>query len=238
MQLSLPESVSAWRRELEAALGAPIIVVESVNDAPELAPYFANPSFRTAMDRAQALTLSVKVGDVLRPYVFLNWARLRQSPNDPAMLFAHELGHIWLQSEGKFPPKFDGGGSACLAIHAGDIVQHEWIRAEMDRRGLDWRSGYQLDYEASLAAALVSPKVPVGDACTRAQRLSLMMDLRLGFAAAGNSWRNDYLRLLGEQDPAAEALAIELAEALPADYAEALSKVQAAVIALVARPLD
>lgn len=238
LQLNLPDAVLQWKSEIEAKLGSAIPIVQSAEEAPELAAYFANPSFQAAVDRAQALTLSLRSEGQLRPYVILNWARLRQSPNDPAMLVAHELGHIWLQANGFFPPKFDGSPAACLAIHAGDVVQHERIRREMDRRSLDWRSGYQLDYEASLAAARLADRVPAGPPCLRAQRLSLMMDLRLGFAAADNPWRNEYLALLGSQDAAAEALSIELAESLPEDYSEALAKVEAAVIALVARPLD
>lgn len=238
LQWNLPDAVLQWKSEIESKLGGAVTIVQSAEEAPELAAYFANPAFQAALDRAQALTLSLRANGQLRPYILLNWARLRQSPNDPAMLVAHELGHIWLQSQGFFPPKFSGGADACLAIHSGDVVQHEYIRREMDRRGLDWRSGYQLDYEASLAAARLADRVPAGDACLRAQRLSLMMDLRLGFAAAANPWRNEYLALLGSQDPAAEALSIELAESLPEDYEEALAKVRAAVIGLVARPLD
>ncbi len=237
LQLNLPDAVLQWKSEIESKLSGAITLVQSAGESPELAAYFANPAFQAALDRAQALTLSLRSEGQLRPYILLNWARLRQSPNDPAMLVAHELGHIWLQSQGFFPPKFSGGADACIAIHSGDIVQHERIRQEMDRRGLDWRSGYQLDYEASLAMARLADRIPTGDACLRAQRLSLMMDLRLGFDAA-NPWRNEYLALLGSQDPAAEALSIELAESLPEDYAEALAKVQAAVIGLVARPLD
>jgi hypothetical protein len=238
LQLNLPDAVLQWKSEIESKLGGGINIIQSADEAPELASYFANPAFQAAVDRAQALTLSLRSEGQLRPYVLLNWARLRQSPNDPAMLVAHELGHIWLQSQGFFPPKFSGGADACVAIHSGDIVQHERIRQEMDRRKLDWRSGYQLDYEASLATARLADRVPAGDACLRAQRLSLMMDLRLGFEAAANPWRNEYLSLLGKQDPAAEALSIELAESMPDDYAEALAKVQTAVIALVARSLD
>lgn len=242
MQLSLPETVEAWRREIEAKLGGPIRIVQTSEDAPELAGYFANPSFQAAMARAQALTLSLRSEGQLRPYVLLNWARLRESANDPAMLFAHELGHIWLQANGYFPPKFNDATQPCLAVHIGDIVQHERIREEMDRRSIDWHKGYQLDYEASLAAARLADRVPAGDACLRAQRLSLMIDIRQSFPAAGNPWRNEYLSLLGRQDPAAEALAIELAESLlesqTENYAEAITKVQEAVIALVARPLD
>jgi hypothetical protein len=238
LQLSLPEAVLQWKSELESKLGASITLVQAAEEAPELASYFANPAFQAALDRAQALTLSLRSNGQLRPFVILNWERLRQSPNDPAMLVAHEFGHIWLQANGFFPPKFDGSPNACLAIHAGDIVQHERIRQEMDRRGLNWRTGYQLDYEASLAAARLADQVPAGPPCLRAQRLSLMMDLRLGFAAAGNPWRNEYLALLGSQDPAAEALSIELAESLPEDYTDALAKVRAAVLGLVARPLD
>lgn len=266
LPLPLPSSVVEWKAEVEAALGVPVRILSFTpkRDAPTelqfleetsgalqpvpspllpaeaslLNQYLANPAFTQALDRAQALTLSLRLEDRVRPFVFLNWGRLQQSANDPAMLLAHEIGHLWLQSQGLFPPKFDGGSEACLAVHSGDIVQHERIRQEMDRREIPWRLPYQLDYEASLAAARLAGPVPAGSPCTRAQRLSLLLDLRLGFSAAGNTWRNEYLALLGAQDPAAEALALELAESLPENYSDALAKVQEAVIRLVARPLD
>jgi hypothetical protein len=243
-QLELPPAVEAWQRDIEAKIAAPIRIIEvpsprlSAEEQLLLEPYFANPAFQQALARAQALTLSLRRGDSLRPFVFLNLEQLARSPNNPVMLLAHEFGHLWLQANGFFPPKFNGPFAPCLAIHTGDIVQHEFIRAEMDRRALPWRTGYQLDYEAALAAARLDSKVPAGDPCLRAQRLSLMMDLRLGFPAAHHEWRNEYLRLLGAQDPDAEAVSIELSESFRGNYAEDLRLAENAVLGLVARRLD
>jgi hypothetical protein len=237
-QLSLPEAVEEWRREIEGSLGGAVRILVlpaeevSEEDRAVLEAYWANPGFQQAFRRAQALTLSVRLGGQLRPYVLLNRARLEESRQEVGILVAHELGHVWLQTQGMLPPKFGGG---CVEIHSGDIVQHEWIRAEMDRRGLDWRSSYRRDYEWALERSRKGGGV-AGDLCLRAQRVSLMVDLRRGFAADGNEWRNEYLAILGRQDPEGEALAIEMAEWLEAEnYAAALDRVQSVMLGWLAQ---
>ncbi len=237
-QLALPEAVEGWRRETEALLGGPVKILTlpaedlAEEDRALLDAYWANPAFQQAFARAQALTLSVRWGGVLRPYVLLNREQIANSRQDVAILVAHELGHVWLQAQGMLPPRFAGG---CLAAHVGDIVQHARIRQEMDRRGVDWRPSYRRDYQWAWERSRGGTGGATGDECFRAQRLSLMLDVRLGFGAEEGGWRNEYLAILGRQDPEGEALAIEIAEWLDTEnYAGALDQVREAVLGWLA----
>ncbi len=234
--LPLSEALEEWKREIEAKLAGRVQIVAvpggelEEEDSDLLNGQMANPALVAAFERAQALTISVRVGARLRPFVLLNKKRIEATRNDASTLVAHELGHIWLQAQGLFPPRFGAGARACLAVHAGDIVQHEWIRAELDRRGIGWRENYARDYEAAWEAVKGVRPGGAGDDCRRAQRLSLMVDLRAAFGAEAGEWRNGYLHWLGEQDRQAEAVAIELVEGMGRrEYAEALEVAEEAV---------
>jgi len=241
----------AWQLEIEAlgnlklrVLSLPGAVL-SGEDERLLGPTLRQPGFAQLLARAQALTVRVDAGGLTRGYVLLNEPMIALTGNDRAQLIAHEFGHQWLTAKGFPPPDYFPGSQGCLAVHAGDIVQHILLRRELDRRGFDWRSSYARDYQkaylqsgsqsglrSGLQSGLQSGIVARGDVCFRAQRLSLMMDIRTGFVPGAFNGRNEYLAWLGAQDKEAEAIAVELEESLQdlpflvAPYNEALTRVR------------
>lgn len=238
--------VKAWQEEIEARLGEPVRVVEypggSVEGVAVEGPgamYLRNAAFVQALEGARALTLNLRSGEQQMPYVFVNRRNMPTEEAAANLIVAHELGHIWLQAQGYFPPRFGQGRNACVAIHVGDIVQHHLMRREMDRRGIAWREITAREYEAAWRQSQGGSQA-AGDVCLRARRLSLMVDLRAGFAGEEAEWWRGYLKLLGEQDPEAEARAIELAERwggdwelTPENYQRALAEVTDAMGAVL-----
>jgi hypothetical protein len=220
LPVGLPAVLEEWKAEIEHRQGYPVVILRlpgdpvPVEDQEVLGSYFARADFARAFAEAQALTFRYEKGGAARSLILLNVARIQATQNSPAVLIAHELGHAWLASLGLKPPVYEPGPEACLAVHAGDIVQHRLIRAESDRREIAWRPAYIRDYTAALESLRKAAPEGPGDRCRRAQRVSLMMDLRDGFAPYSFAGREEYLDLLGRQDPAGEALAIELMEAL------------------------
>lgn len=232
----------AWQMEIESLgqmklriLSFPVDAL-SAEDAQALGPTLRQPGFAGLFARAQALSLRLEGGVQPRTYVLLNSPLIANTGNDKIQLIAHEFGHHWLAAQGMLPPEYASGPRGCLAVHAGDIVQHIFVRRELDRRGFAWRESYARDYQkAYLESGAAKGE---GDSCLRAQRLSLMMDLRTGFAAGAFDARNAYLAWLGAQDRQAEAMAVELEESLqdlPMDvqaYNEALARVLRLVASL------
>jgi hypothetical protein len=222
----------AWQLEIETLGNMKLRILSfpgstlSQDDERALGPTLRQPGFAELFSRAQALSLRLETGSQIRTYVLLNNALIARTGNDKIQLIAHEFGHHWLAAQGMLPPAYVPGPRGCLAVHAGDIVQHILLRRELDRRGFSWRESYARDYQQAFFAAGNQPR---GDACFRAQRLSLMMDIRTGFAAGAFDARNAYLAWLGEQDREAEAIAVELEESLQEldakDYDAALKRV-------------
>jgi len=220
LPVALPAKLEEWKSEIEARSFNRIEIIRIPGDPfpPEdrqlLYSYFSKPDFAESFSRAQAMTLRNEQGGRTRSMILLNLPKMQQTQNSPAALIAHELGHLWLASIGFKPPPYTPGPRGCLAIHYGDIVQHILLRAESDRRQIPWRSSYERDYTAARDSLIKEPQGGPGDDCLRAQRLSLMIDIRTGFETNAFPAREEYLGLLARQDPLAEAIAIELVEAL------------------------
>lgn len=236
----------AWQVEIESLghmslriLSFPVDAL-SAEDAQALGPTLRQPGFADLFSRAQALSLRLEGGARPLTYVLLNSPLIANTGNDKIQLIAHEFGHHWLAAQGMLPPEYVPGPRGCLAVHAGDIVQHIFVRRELDRRGFAWRESYARDYQRAYLGAGAGQAIGLGagDSCFRAQRLSLMMDLRTGFAAGAFDARNAYLAWLGSQDRQAEAIAVELEESLqdlPLEvkaYNDALARVMRIVAGL------
>lgn len=247
LPITLPTVLEQWKSEIEARTFNKIEIlripgdVGSAQDRQVLTSYFKQPDFAESFSRAQALTFRYEMAGRSRSLILLNLARMEQTQNSPPVLIAHELGHIWLASLGLLPPQYEPGPEACLAIHYGDIAQHILIRRESDRRKFDWRTAYARDYESAYESLRQQPvSAAMGDACFRAQRLSLMVDVRDSFAAGAFAARDPYLEILAAQDRDAEAIAIEVLEQLDgkigleqADYDAALRIAKQAVYRLL-----
>lgn len=242
MPVNLPPALEEWKSEIEARTFQRIEIVRvpgdpiPAEDQDVLFQYFAKPDFAASFQQSQAITFRYERGGKSRSLILLNAPRIQTTHNSVAALLTHELGHIWLASLGLLPPVYEPGPRACLAIHTGDIVQHMLMRAESDRRGIPWRPSYERDYTAAADSLRGAPESGAGDDCLRAQRLSLMLDVRTGFEPKSFAAREEYLDALGRQDPVAEAISIELMEELsgrvsldPAEYRWALDRAQSAV---------
>jgi hypothetical protein len=220
LPVALPNALEEWKAEIEARTFQRIEIVRipgdpiPAEDRDVLFSYFEKPDFAASFQQAQALTFRYERGGKSRSLILLNLARMQVTQNSPAALIAHELGHLWLASLGFSPPVYEPGPRGCLAIHTGDMIQHILLRAESDRRGIPWRSSYERDYTAASESLKGAPTAGPGDDCLRAQRLSLMLDVRTGFETKAFAALEEYLDALGRQDPKAEAIAIELTEEL------------------------
>jgi len=249
LPFSLPDLLEQWKSEIEARTFNRIEILRipgdpvPAEDRDVLFSYFSRPDFAQSFARTQALTFRYERDGHNRSLILLNLPRLQSTQNSLPSLIAHELGHLWLASLGLNPPPYDAGPGACIAIHAGDIVQHILLRAESDRRSIPWRDSYIRDYSAAADTFRTQAPGGAGDNCFRAQRLSLMIDLRTGFEPHSFPAREDYLAFLALQDPPSEAIAIELIEALssrlsldPADYRPCLTLAFEAIDRLLATP--
>ncbi|MCX6609350.1 MAG: hypothetical protein NTW74_00685 [Acidobacteria bacterium] len=220
LPVALPAPLEEWKAEIEARAFHRIEIIRVPGDpVPDedrevLFSYFNRPDFAAQFSRTQALTFRYEKAGRTRSLILLNLPMMQSTQNSPAALIAHELGHLWLASLGFSPPVYEPGPKGCLSIHTGDIVQHILLRAESDRRGIPWRPSYERDYTAASESLRNAPPQGVGDDCFRAQRLSLMVDVRTGFETKSFAAREEYLALLARQDPQAEAIAIELIELL------------------------
>ncbi len=244
---ALPAPLEQWKAEIEAGGPGKIEILRipgdtgSPQDRQVLMSYFNRADFAESFSRSQALTFRYELGGATRSLILLNTRAIQNTQNSLEALLAHELGHIWLASLGLLPPQYNPGPDACLAVHYGDIVQHILLRKENDRRGIDWRLAYARDYTAAYESLRkLPPSGDKGDSCFRAQRLSLLIDVRDGFDAGAFPAREGYLNLLAAQDPEAEAIAIELLEQFDGrlslekpDYQAALELAKQAVYRLL-----
>ena len=218
LPFALPAALEEWKAEIEARSFNRIEIIRipgdpiPLEDREVLYSYFNRGDFAESFSRAQALTFRYETGGKSRSLILLNLPRMQQTQNSSAALIAHELGHLWLASIGLPSPVYTPGPKACLAIHTGDIVQHILLRAESDRRGIPWRPSYERDYTAASESLKKEPTAGAGDDCLRAQRLSLLIDVRTSFEPKAFAAREEYLEALARQDREAEAIAIELIE--------------------------
>lgn len=242
LPVALPATLEEWKSEIEARTFQRIEIVRipgdpiPAEDRDVLFQYFNQPDFAAQFQQTQALTFRYERAGRSRSLILLNWVRMQSSQNSATALIAHELGHIWLGSLGYIPPVYEPGPRGCLAIHQGDIVQHILLHAESDRRGIPWRASYERDYTAAAESMRGKDAGGPGDDCLRAQRLSLMIDVRTGHPAGSFPARQEYLDALARQDPAAEAIAIELVEEFDGrleltreSYSWALEKARSAI---------
>jgi hypothetical protein len=113
--------------------------------------------------------------------VMLNGALKPEWGGHEQAIVGHELGHAWLRVEGYPTPIPQNGPLACLAIHTGDAVAHVLIRAEMERRNLDYKAFWRrmLEHGSEELEKVQPPGVL--DGCARLALAEQAVDLRLGW---------------------------------------------------------
>ena len=187
-------AVLKWRDEL-AARGAQVYIARVAldpqtntlrlpTDTPErasFAAYLKQDEFVRQLMAAQALTVSSRDGNGTRNYIFLNMSRTSDWEGHEDAILAHELGHVWLRALGYPSPIYQGGQTACLSIHAGDVVQHVLIRRETQRRGIDYAAQSIRALEQAMRDYWPSNTL---EPCTAVQEAALWVDVRLGISQA------------------------------------------------------
>ena len=252
-KVELSPKLAAWKQEIEAS-GAGRVVLgrihvqhgayvlpADIEERATLAHFFSRHEFRAQFVLTHAMNLNVD-----RPkrvsFVLLNMDRMKESSASEDELLSHELGHVWLHWRGLRAPPLAPGIVACEAIHTGDIVQHILIREEQARRGLERKKGWQADLESAYQSLIQQPAesaVPK-DFCLRLQRLSLLIDLRMGLAEGEWEHREAYAARLTSADPLLAELTRRLVRLLstlelahPIDYYAGLGAVRTASTLLI-----
>ena len=217
------ESVmDAWANETGKLAGAPILVIrlkarELPPEEPHrgiIARYRLTPSFEELFRVAQALSLNPK--DPLAPfqYILINDEIAARDAAGVEGVIAHELGHLWIKSQGFATAQFVPGKAACLSVVSGDMVQHAVIRHEMDRRRIHWRPAWIRETEPALRqlekdVGRPQDKVPV---CQKLAQILLWVDVELGLTVKDWPMRDRFLELLAKRFPEAVRIAEPLAD--------------------------
>ena len=227
--VTLSEPLAAWKQEIEASGEGRVIVARihvrngayllpgDVEERNTLGRFFSQYEFRSQFVRAHALNLNVDHPQRVS-FVLLNMDRMKESSASEDELISHELGHVWLHWRGLRAPALVPGTLACEAIHTGDVVQHILIRQEQVRRGIEWKKGWLADLEKAYQtlAKLAEETAPPTDLCLRLQRLSLVIDLRMGLGEADWEHREQYVGRLTKSDPLLTELITRLVRLLSA----------------------
>lgn len=215
----LSPPLAAWRQEIEKTGGQTVTLLrlmphDSVPDGTAhrsiLENYTGNPSFQAQYERAQALSITYQGSEGRHSFVLVNPRHTNDLDED--YVIAHELGHLWLKAQRYPAPAFLGGPTACLAIHSGDVVQHQLIRAEMDLRKVEWRPAWIRSLKAALAALERSSSDGAQPTrCDAISRVALWIDVELGITGEDWAQRDRFLSLLTQRTPAIQPAAAELA---------------------------
>lgn len=211
--VQLSGRLEEWKREIEQHAGAEIIVARVYTDAssermilsqdaerPEiLAGFLAEETFRAQLSRAHALMASREEGSRAQYYVLLNMALADQWEGSEEAVIAHEFGHAWLDVLGYASPSYEPGPRSCVAVHAGDIVQHILIREEMERRGIPYIDYWLRNLKGALER-LETRREEEADRAPPCQQLALValrLDASLGLTT--ETW-DDLPRFLAALD--------------------------------------
>lgn len=190
--------IEQWRREIEARGGGRIVVVEVETSADQqeiafpadtpygavLRRYFLEESFTAQFLSSHALNINYFGPEGRLHFVVLNLARSGEWRDHGEALLGHELGHAWLYVSGFRSPEYSGTRDACLAIHAGDIVQHILIRQELAGRGIPYEDYWMQNLEQALERLESGGpgESRTVSRCDVAQRLAMWADVRLGLS--------------------------------------------------------
>ena len=198
--------------------------------------YLSQPDFWNQLDAAHALTLSYQGPEGAIHFILVNMTRAAEFRDFEEGLLGHELGHAWLAASGYQALPFRPGPQACAATVTSDIVQHELLRAETARRGIDYRRYFTRLVESG-------PPVAGLTGCTRLIQLLHAVDAFETLSSQTWPGFDDYRRKLEAADPAAASeaarIAGELAKAKLEDhevYAGLMSRLEPRVTALYEGP--
>jgi hypothetical protein len=202
--LVLPPALAEWRAAIEAA-GVPVLIAEvqsppggetltlpeDTPGRPLFAYYLRQPGFLQQFVHMRGVMVHHQAPGAEAYLILLNGARRGEWERYEAALIGHELGHAWLRAR-RFPlPPTLPADPACLAIHAGDIVEHVLIRRELARRGIEQAPYWIESFEASLRHMKTLPdgeglRLARLDPCRALRHAAAWVDARLGLG--GGAW--------------------------------------------------
>ena len=218
LALALSGPLETWRLEIEKTGPQRVFLVRMEPGAaiPHGTPYeeilaqfTENPNFQEQLSRAQALSINYLEAGTRLSFVVVN--PRQTGPAEEPYVIAHELGHLWLKAQRYPAPAYSGGPSSCLAIVAGDAVQHILIRREMDRRGIPWKSAWVRTLETALGAMEAQNGAGRPDRCQAIAQALLWMDVEEGLNEKDWPGRLRFLDLLEKRFPVIQPAARELA---------------------------
>lgn len=201
-------AVGAWEAEL-AKMGARVSVARvrfdpatntlrlppETEERAAFAVFLRQEEFVKQLLEAQALTVTQREAAGSRNLIFLNMTRAADWEGHEDAILGHELGHVWLRALGYPSPIYQGTQTACLSIHAGDVVQHVLIRRELERRGIDGAAQTVRTLKKAMrefqAGAELAP-------CDAIREAALWVDVRLGLPEARWEGRAGFERFMRE----------------------------------------
>lgn len=221
--MALTAALLAWQADIEKAAGIPLLVAKVDYDhsdnsfsLPEETPhremfarYLAMDDFRREFTSTYAMMVHQRTPGAEAYLVLLNGARESDWGPHLEALLAHEFGHAWVKAQGYATPVFVANQWACVGVHTGDITQHVLIRAEMERRGIEYKKFWFKGTEQYIPDMEKGPLPPADDRCARVRVAAQMVDVRLGlkegewaqrerYEAAIQRWMPDVLPTVDE----------------------------------------
>lgn len=187
----------AWKSEIEATGHVPLLIAyvqydraantlslaEGTAHADLFSRYLQEPAFLAQFNDMYAVSVTHKAGTPAY-LIMVNGAREDEIHGNEEALLAHEFGHAWVKANGYPSPMVVPGTSGCLPINTADILQHELIRRELDRRGIDHRTFWIRSLDRILDAKFTPPS---GDStrrrCLEVRQIAELVDVRLGLTA-------------------------------------------------------
>lgn len=221
--LTLSPPLAAWVEEIFQKGGIRVVLVRIPaepetrslavpQDTPQrdlLEGYTSQPAFLDQFKRAEALTVNAISPSGRVSFILVNPRHAGAGARQQAVI-AHELGHIWLKALRYPAPVYAEGSAACLAVHAGDAVQHVLIRKEATRRGFDWRTPWFDSLDPALAQMESESGVaPAVSRCQTLAQTALWVDVALG--AGDWSRQHAFLAVLKRRFPAASRAGASIA---------------------------
>lgn len=217
--VALSPRLAEWKAEIESAGAVKVVLARVHTDAsrnelilpadtearPILRRFFLEETFREQFVRTHAMTVSYSGAEGRYSFIVLNMALEEQWAGAEESVIAHELGHAWLAALGFPAPAYEPGERSCLAVHAGDIVQHVLIRKEMDRRHIAWRDYWTRNLRAALERLQSQVSAGPLGLCQLASIVALWADTRLAFSEADWDDLPRFFRALEQNFPAAKA---------------------------------
>lgn len=255
--VSLSPALAKWKEEIVAVRHSKVVLARVFTDRarnelilpadaaerPILRQYFLNPAFVAEFVHMHAATLNhIGAGGPMH-FIVLNMARAEEWAGYEDAVLAHELGHVWLFVHNYPAPAFEGRENSCIAIQAGDAVQHVLIREEMRRRGIEFLPFWKRNLATQLETLLAHRPADFAGLplCRLASLLTQWVDVRLGLSPQTWADYDRFSEVMTRSFPVlapAVAEVVELLSGADLHDRDAYARVQREVLARMYRLAD